>query len=79
MSRVGSISGFYFFPLMLAALGLNATMLVLIAAPLTGLLACLIVRWEPIGQNLDAREAGRRRAGERSGGLIDPDAGADDR
>lgn len=53
MVRVGSICGFYFFPLVLAALGLRNMLLVLAIVPLVGLLAALSIGWEPTGQNIE--------------------------
>lgn len=54
MLRVGSIIGFYFFPLVLAATSLGTTLLVVLSAPLLGLLATLVIRWEPVGRDVDA-------------------------
>jgi MFS family permease len=56
MVRVGSICGFYFFPLLMAALGFRLMMLVLILVPLTGLIAALTIRWRPAGVEDDAAE-----------------------
>lgn len=53
MSRVGTILGFYVFPLVLSVVGLSYTLLLLAAVPLTGLLALLLIRWEPIGQDTE--------------------------
>jgi MFS family permease len=47
MVRVGSIMGFYFFPLVIAAVGLRMTMMWITLAPLCGLLGCLFIRWKP--------------------------------
>jgi MFS family permease len=46
-SRVGSILGFYVFPLVVAVLGLSGTMLVLALVPLTMFVVVLIARWDP--------------------------------
>jgi len=56
MVRVGSIMGFYFFPILVAAIGLRSMMLVLVLAPLLGLISALLIKWEPIGQSLDITE-----------------------
>lgn len=56
MSRVGTILGFYVFPLILAVAGLSKTMLVLMVIPLTGLLALALIRWEPVGQDVETSE-----------------------
>jgi predicted MFS family arabinose efflux permease len=53
MSRVGSILGFYVFPLVLAVAGLAHTLLYLTAIPLLALLALLSIRWEPVGQDVE--------------------------
>jgi MFS family permease len=53
MVRVGSILGFYFFPLALAAVGLQSMMLYLAVVPLLGLIGVLSIRWEPVGQTVD--------------------------
>jgi hypothetical protein len=53
MVRVGSILGFYMFPLVLATAGLSRTLLYLTAVPLVGLIALLLIRWEPIGQDIE--------------------------
>ena len=42
MVRVGSIMGFYFFPLVIAAVGLRVTMMWIVIVPLLGLLGCLV-------------------------------------
>jgi MFS transporter, putative metabolite transport protein len=56
MLRVGSILGFYFFPLVVAAVGLSGMMLYLAAVPLLGLIAVLTIRWEPVGQAIDEKD-----------------------
>jgi MFS family permease len=48
MSRVGSILGFYIFPVLLAAYGLTTTMRWLALVPIAGLIAVLAVRWNPL-------------------------------
>ncbi len=53
MVRVGSILGFYVFPLVLATAGLTHTLLYLTAIPLIGLVALLFIRWDPIGQDVE--------------------------
>jgi MFS transporter, putative metabolite transport protein len=53
MVRVGSILGFYVFPLVLAAVGLTRTLLFLTIVPVIGLVALLLIRWEPIGQDVE--------------------------
>ena len=53
MVRTGSIGGFYFFPLVLAAVGLQQTLLILSAVPAIGLITALVLKWEPIGKDVD--------------------------
>ena len=48
MVRIGSIMGFYFFPLVVAAFGLRTMMLLIAAVPLIGLLVCLSISYDPI-------------------------------
>lgn len=58
MVRIGSICGFYFFPLVVASLGLRGMLLALAAVPLIGLVAAMSVSWEPTTQDVeDLREA----------------------
>ena len=56
MVRVGSIMGFYFFPILVAAIGLRSMMLVLVLAPLLGLISALLIKWEPVGQSINITE-----------------------
>jgi hypothetical protein len=53
--RVGSTLGLVFFPIMTDALGLKA-LIVLAAAPLIGFITTLLIRWEPIGADVDAED-----------------------
>lgn len=48
MSRVGSILGFYIFPLLLASVGLAGTMGWLTVIPAVGLIAVLLIKWNPL-------------------------------
>lgn len=57
MSRVGTIIGFYLFPVVLAAVGLGQTMLYLTIVPLVGLLALALIRWEPIGKDVETTDS----------------------
>ncbi|HEX6446297.1 MAG TPA: MFS transporter [Streptosporangiales bacterium] len=57
MSRVGTILGFYVFPVILAAAGLAHTMLALIVIPLVGLVALGFIKWEPVGQDVETPES----------------------
>lgn len=53
MVRMGSILGFYVFPLVLAAAGLTRTLLFLAIVPTIGLIGLLLIRWDPIGQEIE--------------------------
>jgi MFS family permease len=54
MLRIGSIMGFLFFPMVLAAAGFTATFTLLALAPIIIAAACLLIRWEPIGVDIEA-------------------------
>lgn len=54
--RVGSICGFYFFPLVVAAYGLYNTTLLLMLVPIIGLIVTIIIKWEPVGKNVEEEE-----------------------
>lgn len=56
MIRVGSICGFYFFPLVLASNGLYRTLLFLVIVPFVGLVVTLFIKWDPMHHNVDAEE-----------------------
>lgn len=53
MVRVGSIIGFYFFPLVLATVGLQKTLMFLAFVPAIGLLSVLAIKWDPVGKDVD--------------------------
>jgi MFS transporter, putative metabolite transport protein len=53
MVRIGTIIGLFFFPPLLASIGLSRLMLVLALVPLTGLLSLWLVRWEPVGSRIE--------------------------
>jgi MFS family permease len=54
MLRVGSITGFLFFPMVLTAAGFTTTFALLAAAPIIIATACLLIRWDPIGVDIEA-------------------------
>ncbi|GAA0540510.1 hypothetical protein [Saccharopolyspora thermophila] len=54
--RVGSTLALFFFPVLSAALG-SGVFRVIALAPLMGLVALLVKRWEPVGYDADAVEA----------------------
>lgn len=58
MSRVGSILGFYCFPLVLASAGLSRTLLYLAIVPIVGLAALVLIRWEPVGKDVEETAEG---------------------
>ncbi len=53
MLRVGSIIGFLLFPLSMAAFGFVSTFVALAIAPGIILLATLIIKWEPVGVDIE--------------------------
>ena len=52
-SRVGSILGFFFFPVLLSSTGLSVTLVALTLCPVIGWVACLLIRWEPNGKDVE--------------------------
>ncbi len=56
MVRIGSIMGFYFFPMLVAAIGFRSMMLALVLVPLAGLITALLIHWEPIGHDPDVSD-----------------------
>ena len=56
MTRVGSTIGFYFFPVVREYVGLGTTLLLLSIVPVLGLLTTLLVRWEPVGVDVDVED-----------------------
>lgn len=57
MLRVGSVVGFLIFPVLQAALGFSLTFAALALVPFTILVAAVIIRWEPIGVDVEAEWA----------------------
>jgi len=53
MSRVGSMLGFYVFPVLLASLGLATTMRWLAIVPLVGLITVIFIRWNPLTADVE--------------------------
>lgn len=53
MSRVGTIAGFYLFPVLLSAVGLGPTMYYVAIIPAAGLAVLLMIRWDPIGRDIE--------------------------
>jgi len=60
MIRIGSILGFYFFPLAIEIIGLQRMMLWLAIFPLSGLLAAASIRWDPLGMNIEQEDQTQR-------------------
>jgi MFS family permease len=56
--RCGSLLGFYFFPLLLAAVGLGKMLLVLAIVPLIMLVSVIANDWDPVGKDVDAEDFG---------------------
>jgi MFS family permease len=54
MLRVGSILGFFFFPVMLTAFGFTATFALLAVVPFVIAVVTLAISWEPIGVDIEA-------------------------
>jgi putative MFS transporter len=63
-NRAGSLLALYLVPVLLGTFGLYSTFFFLLAAPVVGLVALLVVKWEPIGRNVDgdAEEVSLARA-----------------
>ncbi|NEB74117.1 MFS transporter [Streptomyces sp. SID14478] len=59
--RLGSTLTLFFFPVLSSGLG-TGVYWVILAAPVLGLTALLVKRWEPIGFDADAEERARREA-----------------
>ncbi|MDR3098288.1 MAG: MFS transporter [Paraburkholderia sp.] len=53
MVRVGSITGFYFFPILVASVGFYNMIGILMLAPALGLAAALLIKWEPVGAGIE--------------------------
>jgi MFS family permease len=60
MIRVGSIVGFFFFPLVMARVGLQKMMLWVGLFPLIGLITTLCIHWEPVGVDVEQEDATNR-------------------
>jgi len=58
--RFGSIMGFFFFPLVMAKVGLHTMMLWLAIFPLIGLFATWKIKWDPTGRNIEKEEEALR-------------------
>ncbi|MGC8537119.1 MAG: hypothetical protein ACP5QR_16635, partial [Rhizomicrobium sp.] len=46
----------HYYPKALNSPGLRSMMLVLVLAPLLGLISALLIKWEPVGRSLDITE-----------------------
>ena len=53
VSRFGSMFGTFIFPIILANFGLNNTMLFLAAVPILGLIITTVIKWEPVGKDVE--------------------------
>lgn len=56
-NRTGSLIALYAVPVLLSALGLYHAMLVLLAAPVIGLIASFVIKWDPTGQVFESETA----------------------
>ncbi len=56
ITRVGGVIGSYSFPVLLAAQGVRITIGVIVLAPLIGLLAVIMIKWNPIGKDVEVSE-----------------------
>jgi putative MFS transporter len=52
-SRVGSMIGFFLFPVSLATFGLAKTFLFFAIVPVIGLISALIIKWDPTGKDIE--------------------------
>lgn len=55
-TRIGSILGFFLFPVILSIAGLYMTFLYLTIVPVIGLLATILIKWEPIGKDVEKED-----------------------
>lgn len=53
ITRVGGIVGAYTFPVLVAAHGVRFTIGMIALAPLVGIVAVLLIRWDPIGKDVE--------------------------
>ncbi|WP_394877535.1 MFS transporter [Mammaliicoccus lentus] len=53
VSRFGSMFGTFIFPIILANFGLNNTILFLAAVPILGLIITTVIKWEPVGKDVE--------------------------
>jgi MFS transporter, putative metabolite transport protein len=57
-SRVGSMIGFFLFPVSLAYFGLAKTFLFFAIVPIIGLISTWIIKWDPTGMDIENEEKG---------------------
>ena len=55
--RVGAVIGFYFFPVLVGAVGLYPTLLMLSVMPAIGLAAASLIRWDPTRVDVDGNDS----------------------
>lgn len=53
VSRFGSMFGAFVFPIIYGSYGLNKTMLILAVFPIIGVVVTTLIRWEPVGKDLE--------------------------
>lgn len=56
ITRVGGIVGAYAFPVLVAAHGIRFTIGAIVLAPLIGIVAVLLIRWDPVGKDVEHPE-----------------------
>ncbi|MDE2514929.1 MAG: MFS transporter [Rhodospirillales bacterium] len=65
VQRIGSVVGFFFFPILVASIGLYPTLLWLSLVPIIGMIAVVTIKWDPTGKDVDAEYAEIRAMQER--------------
>lgn len=61
IDRVGSIIGTFAFPVILSATGLGTTMLIIAIFPVIGLITSLLIKWEPVGKDIEQEDEDIRK------------------
>jgi putative MFS transporter len=67
VQRVGSVVGFFFFPVLVAAIGLYPTLLYLSLVPLIALAAVIAIKWDPTGIDVDGEHVALQAEAARTG------------
>lgn len=77
MTRVGGMLGAYAFPVLLSAIGMRFTIGVIVLAPLAGIVAVLLIRWEPVGRDVEVHDDGEGEATARTTDVTEAEAEAE--